>query len=198
MIGPHITKDFITGTTTDRIKEANDEAESFGFNARIFQIFVAEPTKLKMLVTVEEAEELREYIDSTKIGNSKSVTVISHSSFAAYPWNDKPYPSIFVKKELKRCKKAGIRGLVVHLGKPNIQETMKQIPGLMTKNNPLIFLEIPSLKPVHSHYIHPKDIGKLFKAIRTVDHKLKCFGLCIDTAHLWTSGIDIQSYENAH
>ena len=209
MIGPHVGRDYFVNLSrkeadndsrsleegrmsiAKHIEAATKEAAMYGYKPKTFQIFVAGPQKLKIRMESDEIDELHSYIKKTKI------RVIAHSAFAAYPWKGKPYPPIFIKKELKVCKRAGIDGLVVHLGKPQIPEVIKVIPSLMMKDGPKIFLETPSLKPTSSHYVLPKDIGNLFKAIRTFDPKLKCFGLCIDSAHIWASGVDIQSYDLA-
>jgi endonuclease IV len=203
MIGPHVNRYYHLDDTsskndsegkkisiTQHVKRAMAEAKSFGYNVNFFQIFISGPQKLKLLLSDEEIIELREFI-------TDKIKIIAHSAFAAYPWTGMPYPAIFIKKELKVCKKAGLHGLVVHLGKQDIPEVMKNISNLMIKNCPLIYLETPALKPENSHYVKPKDIGLLFKSIRKIDPNLKYFGLCIDSAHLWTSGIDIRSYENA-
>ena len=206
MIGPHVNRYYFSDdrsskneqdpnspkmSITQHIKCALAEAKSFGYNVNFFQIFISGPQKLKLLLSDDEIVELREFVSSNK------VRVIAHSAFAAYPWTGMPYPAIFIKKELKVCKKAGLHGLVVHLGKQEIPEVMKNIKNLVIKNCPLIYLETPSLKPINSHYVKPKDIGLLFKSIKKIDPNFQSFGLCIDTAHLWTSGINIQSYEDA-
>lgn len=205
MIGPHVNRYYFSDdrsskseqdtnnpkmSITQHIKCALAEAKSFGYDVNFFQIFISGPQKLKLLLSDDEITELRAFI-------TDDIKVIAHSAFAAYPWTGMPYPAIFIKKELKVCKKAGLHGLVVHLGKQDIPEVMKNITNLMIKNCPLIYLETPSLKPENSHYVKPKDIGLLFKSIKKTDPHFKHFGLCIDTAHLWTSGINIQSYEAA-
>jgi hypothetical protein len=215
MIGPHVNRYYFSNdrsskneqdpnnpkmSITQHIKCALAEAKSFGYDVNFFQIFISGPQKLKLLLSDDEIIELKEFInkptrlDSPDIGK---IHVIAHSAFAAYPWTGMPYPAIFIKKELKVCKRAGLHGLVVHLGKQDIPEVMQNITNLMIKNCPLIYLETPSLKPENSHYVKPKDIGLLFKSIKKIDPQFRHFGLCIDTAHLWTSGINIQSYESA-
>jgi hypothetical protein len=215
MIGPHVNRYYFSNdrsskneqdpnnpkmSITQHIKCALAEAKSFGYDVNFFQIFISGPQKLKLLLSDDEIIELKEFInkptrlDSPDIGK---IHVIAHSAFAAYPWTGMPYPAIFIKKELKVCKRAGLHGLVVHLGKQDIPEVMQNITNLMIKNCPLIYLETPSLKPENSHYVKPKDIGLLFKSIKKIDPQFRHFGLCVDTAHLWTSGINIQSYESA-
>lgn len=209
MIGPHVGRYYFSDDTsskneqdpnipkmtiTQHIKGAIKEAKSFGYDVNFFQIFISGPQRLKLLLSDEEKDELRKFIRNT---SEVPIKVIAHSAFAAYPWTGVPYPAIFIKKELKVCRRAGLHGLVVHLGKQDIPEVMENITNLMIDNCPLIYLETPSLKPVNSYYVNPKDIGLLFKSIKKIDPDLEHFGLCIDSAHLWTSGIDIQSYENA-
>lgn len=209
MIGPHVGRYYFSDDTsskneqdhnipkmtiTQHIKGAIAEAKSFGYDVNFFQIFISGPQRLKLLLSDEEKDELRKFIRNK---SEVPIKVIAHSAFAAYPWTGVPYPAIFIKKELKVCRRAGLHGLVVHLGKQDIPEVMKNITNLMIDNCPLIYLETPSLKPENSYYVKPKDIGLLFKFIKKFDPEFKYFGLCIDSAHLWTSGIDIQSYENA-
>ena len=227
MIGPHVNRYYHLDDTsskndseggkisiTQHIKRSITEAKSFGYDVNFFQIFISGPQKLKLLLSDEEIIELHEFITkksnkpsyheskksdkhSDREDKSNGIKVIAHSAFAAYPWTGMPYPAIFIKKELKVCRRAGLHGLVVHLGKQDIPEVMKNITNLMIKNCPLIYLETPSLKPENSYYVKPKDIGLLFKSIKKIDPEFEHFGLCIDSAHLWTSGIDIGSYENA-
>lgn len=215
MIGPHVNRYYFSNdrsskneqdpnnpkmSITQHIKCALAEAKSFGYDVNFFQIFISGPQKLKLLLSDDEIVELKEFINKPTRLDSPDIDkihVIAHSAFAAYPWTGMPYPAIFIKKELKVCKRAGLHGLVVHLGKQDIPEVMQNITNLMIKNCPLIYLETPSLKPDNSHYVKPKDIGLLFKSIKKIDPQFRHFGLCIDTAHLWTSGINIQSYESA-
>ena len=61
-----------------------------------------------------------------------------------------------------------------------------------------LYLETPALLPKNSHYETPAKLAKLFEGIRKwVDPHLQYFGLCIDTAHIWASGVDISSFEKA-
>lgn len=61
-----------------------------------------------------------------------------------------------------------------------------------------IFLEVPHVLPANSHYETPAKLCALFAKIRKkVDPSLAYYGLCIDTAHLWSCGADISSYEKA-
>ncbi|GFR89426.1 AP endonuclease class II [Elysia marginata] len=140
----------------------------------------------------EEADELREYLD-----HNRELQVISHGTYADYPWYGKLHPAAFIRTELGLCERAGISGLVVHLGRPGVGEVMQVLPRLVTPARVLIFLETPHVKPEHAHYETPEKLAILFQEIRKLDPSLCKFGLCIDTAHLWSSGVDLQSFENA-
>ena len=70
----------------------------------------------------------------------------------------------------------------------------KQLPS-----NFMIYFETPALSPKETYYETPDKLSHLFELIRkNIDPHLKNFGLCIDTAHLWVNGVDIQSYDNAN
>lgn len=61
-----------------------------------------------------------------------------------------------------------------------------------------VYLETPSVKPQNSHYETPEKLARLFDLVRErADPDLRFFGLCIDTAHIWASGVDISSREAA-
>ena len=53
------------------------------------------------------------------------------------------------------------------------------------------------MKPERSHYETPQKLAAFFRKVREVDPELQEFGLCIDTAHLWSCGVDIASREDA-
>lgn len=198
MFGPHVDRTHARGrgrpSLTAHIKAARAEAAAADFDARAFQVFVAGPRNMAITLRDEEADELREYLDRDLEG----LRVISHGTYADYPWYGESYPAKFIRMELEACERAGISGLVVHLGKPGVEEVMRFIPRLVTATrNVLVFLEVPHVKPEHSHYETPEKLAALFREIRRLDPTLCKFGLCVDTAHLWSCGVDLQSFEDA-
>jgi endonuclease IV len=64
------------------------------------------------------------------------------------------------------------------------------------ENSPIIYLETPAIVPMWASYDTPKKLSTLFNIIHKIN-KNHPFGLCLDTAHIWTSGNDISSYEGA-
>jgi len=95
---------------------------------------------------------------------------------------------------------------VIHLGAPDAPAVMAILPRLMIDEALVgrcraagcrVYLEVPHVKPNKSHYETPEKLAALFKLVRTLDPDLKFFGLCIDTAHLWSCGANIASRAEA-
>lgn len=201
MFGPHVNRDQAGGagrpSMTAHIRAARAAAAAAGFNARAFQVFVAGPRNLAMTMRPEEADELREYTQRLA-ADGDPVAVVAHGTYMDYPWAGKAYPAKFVRTELEMCIRAGISGLVVHLGRPPVEEVLAFIPRLISPaRGALIYLEIPHVLPANSHYETPEKLAELFRGIRRLDPRLDRFGLCIDTAHLWSCGVDLSSYDAA-
>lgn len=126
-----------------------------------------------------------------------------HNCYIAYPWGLKYKQGLhFIYKQLNICDVINAKGFILHLPNVNKKETVddiidiviQQIPNLIKYNNKTkIFLEIPAILPSKSVFHDPNNINKLFNSIHKISQN---FGLCIDTAHLWSSGLDISSYEN--
>lgn len=198
MFGPHVdrvhSKKPGRPSIVDHIRAARAAAAEADFDARAFQVFVAGPRNFSMTLRPEEADELKAYLDDA----GDHLTVVAHGTYMDFPWNGAPYPGKFIRAELDMCARAGIAGLVVHLGKPGVEEVMTYLPRLVSvQRDALVYLEVPHVKPENSHYETPEKLAELFRAIRTLDPALTRFGLCIDTAHLWSCGVDLQSYEDA-
>lgn len=193
MFGVHISKtadvDKNSVELYDAIINFSELLNNYDHKLLTCQIFVSGPQKLKFNIDDEQIEKIKSL--------TKDIKIIAHGAYAAFPWNGKPYPAIFIKKELEICRRANISGLVIHLGKPDISTVIKTIPSLMNDIGPLIFLETPSVKPESSHYEIPKKLFILFSKIYKIDKDKSCFGLCVDTAHIWACGINITSFKDA-
>jgi endonuclease IV len=189
MFGPHVNRSGSHGhNIVDSIKNAIASANTNAdFFVSVVAIFVGGPRMQKIIVSPEDSLEL----------SKLPVKIIAHSAYCAHPWSGKPYATKFILDELNVCKAANIQGLVVHLPKAPIKNVINILPSLIVENNPKIFLETPAVSPKESYYETPEKLSKLFSAIREIDPELKNFGLCIDSAHLWTCGVDIRTYDDA-
>lgn len=197
MFGPHVNRDHASGTRPGIVMhiataqvEAHDEA---GFDIRSAAVFVGGPKTREITLKPEERSVLKTFINDTNF------KVIAHSSYSAHPWKGDPDASRYIVEELKVCQEAGITGLVVHLPKLPVANVMKYIERLQSPDveNVRLYFETPAVKPSESYYETPSKIAGLFSKVRTIDPGLDRFGLCFDTAHLWTCGVDLQSYEAA-
>lgn len=140
--------------------------------------------------------EIKEYIDAN------NVTLIVHSSYPTITvWRPENRGSN-LKKQLDACIELGAFGLVVHL--PNmpahqIARKMRLFTRFTHKatESTRLLLEISPVKPDRANhsYASPKDLKELCHAIDSEGVPKSSWGLCIDTAHLWASGVDVSSSE---
>jgi endonuclease IV len=180
---------------TAHIKAAIGEAAREGIELRSASIFVGGPRNRTLTLRAAEADELKKFLGAS------GVIVIAHG---AYPdnevWTGSLPAGIFVRSERELCQRAGVSGLVIHLPATPPSTVLPILPSLYTASTPdvKIYLEIPAVAPSNAHYASGENLGELFRLIRErYDADLARVGLCLDTAHLWTSGVDIASYAAA-
>lgn len=192
MIGCHVNRDFVKKRgggrvlITEHINASVFSARNASFTMGSAAIFVAGPQFRRMLMSDEEITLMKE--ESLK---QEFPIVIAHNIYTATPWKGNDSSIEFIKEQAKVCKRAGIAGLVVHLPKLPIEAVMQFLPRIMCDVR--IYLETPAVKPSESYYETPEKILELFRQIRIIDPELTHFGLCVDTAHLWTCGQDLSS-----
>jgi len=206
LIGHHVNRDANHLSITNYIKKAILYCNAYNIKMNVAAIFISNPRGLNIILKeLDEKKELCDFITKTNIN------IIAHSSYVAYLWN-KTNPEKymdFVEREYIICKENLISGLVIHLPKDNIlkkkhiKDTIKSLITKIHKINegdditrPVIYLETPAIVPMWASYDTPKKLSILFNIINKIDQNHP-FGLCIDTAHLWTSGNDISTYDGA-
>ena len=189
IIGPHVNRE--KESIIDSIKESIKNAP---IDIRVVAIFVGQTRARVIILKEDEQIELKKFIHDSK------VKVIAHSSYVASPWNGNPAAITYIKKEINVCCNAGISGLVVHLPKKDSKTVIKYLTKLDLDEEIhahfTIYLETPAVIPKETYYETPEKINALFKEIHDAKFKLQ-YGICVDTAHIWTSGESIQSYESA-
>jgi endonuclease IV len=117
------------------------------------------------------------------------------------PWSSKNVG--IIKHEFSLCYKAGISGLIVHLG----NKTNEAIDVVLAKimkfdedhlSSVMLWLEINSVKSNINSFETPKKINKLYaKIAKITENSPLIVGLCVDTAHLWACGVSMTTYDNA-
>lgn len=198
MLGPHVNRYHAAGkrpTIAAHIAAACREAEEeAGVRVTVVSIFVGGPHDRRVTLLDEEGEELRGHLART------GIRAIAHSSYSAAPWRGDPDAARFIREEARACQRAGVTGLVVHLPKLPAEAVLKYAARLLDPeaDGVRIYLETPAVSPRESYYETPAKLVALFRGLRErLDPDLRRFGLCVDTAHLWTCGVDLQSYEDA-
>lgn len=144
------------------------EVASRCFESKVFSIFVSSPRA--RMITVDP-EQIRRFVDST------GIKIIAHSTYAA------GITDPFIHEELDVCTKAGISGLVVHLPKALFDTRSISTSGC------LLYLETPAV--VKGNYHNAVQLNALFE----MNPEL---GICIDTAHLHTSGTPLTTASDMH
>ena len=205
MFGCHVNREGIKAPAGARVSVVEyitaariSAEENAGLNMTAAAIFVAGPKHRNIILTQDDIREI----------STIPVTVVAHNTYSASPWTDESAIDCILQ-QVKVCDEAGIVGLVVHLPKspiPVVISALKKIVERISSEvgetseisrhgggSCRIFLETPAVKPSCSYYETPEKIAELFREIRTIDPELKYFGICIDTAHLWTCGVDLSS-----
>ncbi|XP_065650779.1 probable endonuclease 4 [Hydra vulgaris] len=189
MFGSHINRYHAknkSATIAEHIEAARIEAlNGASFVIKVVAIFVGGPKNRKISLRPDERAQLINYIERTKI------RVIAHSAYSAYPWRGDDISLKYIRDEINVCREAGISGLVIHLPKLPIDDMMQYIPHI---HDPVvrIYLETPAAIQCFETVA---KLANLFATIRAAG--FDNFGLCIDTAHLWTAGVDLQTYDAA-
>jgi len=214
MLGCHVNRE--NKTISLAIQEAIYDSDVYSLPMMVAAIFVSNPRSLHIVLKDDEKEELIEFI------HRKKINIIAHSSYVAFLWGGSSKVLSFVIKEYKLCKEVGITGLVIHLPKEEMVKKNNIIKKLINEVNnincekhekhehekhehekheqniPIIYLETPAIIPLWANYDTGPKLSKLFQFIEKIaKSKNHPFGLCIDTAHIWTSGNDISTYEGA-
>jgi endonuclease IV len=190
MLGIHIRKKH---TLSQSLEDAQNDATKKWMKSA--QIFLLNPMSGMNTTTDEDIAAIKEYIKKYK------KIIITHGSYADIPWASKS--TELIKQEFRLCYKAGIGGLIVHLGaktNDNLDKVIAAILELKQKylEEVILWLEINSHKQDDNTFETPAKINKLFRRIHflTKDTALLC-GLCIDTAHLWACGTSMATYSGA-
>lgn len=217
IIGPHVNRNKVKLSSerpliTEHIQKAILDAS---ISVKVISIFVGSPRVRIITLKEDEQKELKKMIKET------GLRVIAHSSYAGSPWNGNPEAIAYIKKEIQVCLNSSIEGLVLHLPKKDPSVVIKYLKKLdnalrvvgdtsygQTVGNTssgrafVIYLETPAFVPPKKKtdpplfYSTPENLNSLFKLIhKEVEYKHYC--LCVDTAHLWVAGENIQTYDGA-
>lgn len=176
---------------------------------RVFQIFIADPNGYQMFFRdAELRKQFKDYIES------KGIFLVVHARYLDVPWKQSPQVIGYMKKEFERSLEIGAKGFVVHLYSID-QSTCASLSNqsaswldvmvtTFEKLNPprdlCIYLENPASRTkcpgnksstIGSIYSDPHVLVKIYKTL-AIKHHFNV-GLCIDTAHLYSTGVSMES-----
>ncbi|MCK4968206.1 MAG: TIM barrel protein [Candidatus Aenigmarchaeota archaeon] len=181
---------------TNIIKSFNAEialAEKYGVKMKSAQIFLVGPRDSHQIYTANELINLGEYL------REKNIYTIVHGAYIDHLFSEKPLASakakINIEIELEMSSQLGAHGLNIHLACVNpdfIIEKLDAIGDKIIQCGVKVYLEINSCKQNAWSFEKTANINELFRKIKGKKYE-KFIGLCIDTAHLWSCGLDISS-----
>lgn len=194
-IGVHINDN-----NYDTVLNALKIAHNLGAN--VLQIFVGDKIlttlRKKYVFTDDEVISIKKFLKDT------GMRLYVHAILSINLCNDPEYPRYKwmtdnIIHDMKQCKKIGARGVVVHCGsyrtktvdltrdicmrhfKTAIKIILKSVPGI-----PLIIET-----PVNREYGVGGSIRDLNELYDSSENKIK---FCIDTQHIFASGVDLKEY----
>lgn len=139
------------------------------------QLFVAGPSNYKAIKFRPE-----------EINLLNSFNVYVHSAYVTYPWSGNKLSFIQINRELTMADSLGAKAYIIHLPKNTV--------GMMP-----IFRRLAKIAQIHHTRIAFETVATADnspQALVPIVRKIRELGgrLCIDTAHLWASGIDVSRY----
>ena len=206
MFGPHVNRVHAAGGGRPLLHEhvaaaAREADDAAGFRVGAAAVFLSGPKSRAWTADAAERAALAAHV------RARGLRLLVHSTYAAPPWGDDGgAAAAHVRAERRAAAEAGAEGLVVHLPRlppadvAALAARLSRVdaadaggPGL-----PRILLEMPGVAPATAVYHRPAAVDALFRALRAgPDPALADFGLCVDTAHLWTGGVALRSYADA-
>ena len=188
-IGPHIQKIYATPKTANIECHIQMFMRKYNFpNLHTAQIFVAVPTNFQFTVKGDQIDSLKEFIKRT------GIHIYAHARYLDNLFSAAVRPSTlgFIRKELKICCEADIKGFIVHLYKYPPETVVEALKTLDPPKNPIIMLETPAIKPDNAIYNTPQSLCNIYQLTHDVNLNT---GICVDTCHIYASGAHIDELD---
>ncbi len=123
------------------------------------------------------------------------IPVFVHSAYMCVGIWKNPKLMFLIESELKEAELRGAAGLVVHLQSVPPAEIARVCHEIYKKypfQVPLL-LETPSLNAAaENNYSHANNLAKLGELLEDAPFP---WGFCVDTSHLWASGVEVETAE---
>ena len=194
IIGSHVgfnSKDQLLGSL--------NQALSYGANTFMFYTGAPQNTvrsKIDDSITKKAVEVMKE-------NNIELNNIIVHAPYIINLANNKEddkynFSIRFLKEEIERCKKIGIKYLVLHPGSHvgvGVEEGLKSIIfalNQVNKNNDSVIILLETMAGKGTEL--GTDFNQLKTIIDGIDKK-EMIGVCMDTCHLNDAGFDISNFD---
>ena len=187
LIGMHVSRDYIKGKSVNIEQHIEAAKKRYKLpNLKVVQIFLGPPHNFNVSVTEAGEKSLKEYIKKT------GITVIAHCRYFCVPFSAEVKPKInhFMQREWKLAKRCGIKGIVVHLYRFPKELVTERLVELKLDLNVKTILETPAVLPDRALYNTPRALYELYIMTKKAGLNI---GICIDTCHLYVSGIDLSN-----
>lgn len=180
------------------LKEDMQLLADYGFKP-CAQIFVSGPQGFKE--TLKEADKL-----AIAALTCNGLKLVIHGAYVDNPWSMNNASIANIRTELKIAARIGATGVIIHLAaKALIEENLKYVIEGITKDAcpevmealPILWLEINAAKSSPATYETGEKIIALFDRVYKCNTHQAKIGLCIDTAHLFSCGTNLSTYQAA-
>jgi endonuclease IV len=182
-------------TYIDAIKNDVDK-----LNLGCVQIFTAGPSNSRM--NDMDYISIREFCDDSNINLYVHSSYLTIGIFGITPENkDTPKSKAAIKhltNQMDACDSLGSKGFVVHLPRKDSQyitNSLKVVIPILKKYNTPFMLEMPaSRSDPDKTYETPQKMDRLNELIFETYPNFTNWSWVIDTAHLWSCGVEVDEY----
>ena len=176
-----------------------DEALSYGANT--FMFYTGAPQNTVRFPIDDETT--KKAIEKMKENNINLDNIIVHAPYIVNLANNKEedkynFSINFLKQEIERCKKIGIKYMVLHPGShvglgidAALKNIIKGLNVILEDSSTMILLETMAGKGTEIG----RNFEELKKIIDGVENKEK-IGVCLDTCHLNDAGYDLSNFND--
>jgi endonuclease IV len=179
IIGKHVHKKdkLYENSILNAIKEANEN----GIDINIFQIFVRGPMNRKLLFDADEIETIK----------NMKLNIIVHGAYVSnlFYKNEKSSFSLY-NKEIEIATQLNANGIICHLCNNTNEFIVNKLKRFVELYEPKTRIYLETVPDGDNSISNINNLFALLKQNNILHH----FGICIDTAHLWASGIDSHAY----
>jgi endonuclease IV len=161
------------------------------YASRCMQIFIMNPQSAQ-LVNLDG--------ETLASGTPSARRVYAHANYLSHMC--KPSTRGIIHAQISRATSLQLAGLIIHLENAPLETNVVAATELLTyaastahvqrlKPIKLIF-EINALKPADAIFSKPEECRRFVMDVHKMGFGKRDFGICIDTAHLWSCGVSVR------